>query len=279
MQKGMILFLLLILSISSVFAATSCPPGIPKTYYGIVQFNNTLLTGNYEISAPVSQDSVDIGNVTNGHYSIDISPCYGSSISNFSFYVGRVQANQLGFYAGTNDWGVQQNLNLTLDTMPVTSSTCEDGIKDPWEACDTNDYGGLTCSSYGFNSGILRCSNLCNQIYIDNCQSLNNNGGNNGGGNSGGGGGGGGGSPSGSPSSGISTTTPLNSAISTSIPNESTKNIDLTGNNIPPGIGLSILDFAKSGAGLTIGGIFIVILLVIGVIVLKKRSPKNEKLQ
>ena len=36
---------------------------------------------------------------------------------------------------------------------------CDDGIKDPSEACDSDDFGSATCSDYGFNTGTLTCNN------------------------------------------------------------------------------------------------------------------------
>ena len=54
---------------------------------------------------------------------------------------------------------------------------CGNGKKEWGEECDGNDFGDLTCSSYGYNSGSLSCSSECT-IITDGC--YNDNGGNGG---------------------------------------------------------------------------------------------------
>ena len=45
---------------------------------------------------------------------------------------------------------------------------CGDGSRDPREPCDGSDVGGLTCSTLGFDSGILKCTNAC-QLDTSSC--------------------------------------------------------------------------------------------------------------
>eukprot|EP00957_Ditylum_brightwellii_P113154 8629590-Ditylum_brightwellii.AAC.1 len=57
----------------------------------------------------------------------------------------------------------------TVDTISI-STTCGDGVLDPMETCDTNEFGTKTCSDYGFiGGGTLSCrSDLCT-IMTDDC--------------------------------------------------------------------------------------------------------------
>ena len=83
------------------------------------------------------------------------------------------------------------------DSKTVTFSfelpPCGNGIKEWGEECDGNDFGNLTCQSYGYNSGTLKCSEKCT-IITSGCYnsggSSKSGSGSSGGGNSGGGGGG-----------------------------------------------------------------------------------------
>lgn len=65
--------------------------------------------------------------------------------------------------------------------------TCGNTNKENAEECDGSDFGGVTCITYGFDSGSLICTSQC-QISTINCVALENQGGS-------GGGGGGGGNP------------------------------------------------------------------------------------
>jgi hypothetical protein len=48
------------------------------------------------------------------------------------------------------------NLNITAEVVQ-----CQDGVKNGDEQCDTNDFGGASCSSEGFYSGFLSCNPDC----------------------------------------------------------------------------------------------------------------------
>jgi hypothetical protein len=38
---------------------------------------------------------------------------------------------------------------------------CGNGVKDPGEQCDDQDFGGKTCASIGFSGGFLQCNSFC----------------------------------------------------------------------------------------------------------------------
>ncbi len=42
-----------------------------------------------------------------------------------------------------------------------SSGFCGDGIKDPGEQCDGNDFGGATCKALGLDVGTLSCTSRC----------------------------------------------------------------------------------------------------------------------
>ena len=48
-----------------------------------------------------------------------------------------------------------------VDTTFKIPGWCGDGVKDSGEQCDINDFGGLTCGSYGYPSGELVCTAGC----------------------------------------------------------------------------------------------------------------------
>lgn len=48
------------------------------------------------------------------------------------------------------------------------SLCCGNGEVDPGEDCDGSDFGGLSCSSFGFNLGSLSCDNVC-RVHSDGC--------------------------------------------------------------------------------------------------------------
>ncbi len=180
--------LILINSIIMAVSAQSCPPSIPVTYSGEVLHDDEVIFKDFDIVAYVG-DYGSMGAVNNGEYLIDISSCYGSGSGTIEFWINGVKANEEPNYNGEEDWGKEINLDLTFNEIPPSVDFCGNGVKDSGEVCDGNDFGGLTCSNYGFNSGSLECSDSCINIHIDNCynsQSGGGNGGSSGGSSSGG---------------------------------------------------------------------------------------------
>ncbi|MFO0749591.1 MAG: lamin tail domain-containing protein [Myxococcota bacterium] len=46
---------------------------------------------------------------------------------------------------------------------------CPDGAIDPGEACDSDDFGGLTCERFGWGGGALACADQCTRIDQSGC--------------------------------------------------------------------------------------------------------------
>ena len=278
MKKRILIILLIVLSVGFILA-TDCPPSIPKTYSGTVKYNGNLVLGNYEIRASTStNDTIGIGNVINGYYSIDVSPCYGTI---FSFYIGGIPANEMGNYSGQSDWGVEQNLNLTINTLPTIITTCGNEIVESGEECDGTNLAGRSVNDCGTNwQGTIYCSSTC-KIDYSNCAYIGSSGGSGGGGggSSGGGGGGGGGGSSGS---GVVPITTTSTGMSTQTSNEGNKTINLTSekNQKPTSSGITggFMGFVKSGGGIaTILVLTTIVVLSIAITSMKKKKLTKEQ--
>ncbi|MBU0469927.1 MAG: right-handed parallel beta-helix repeat-containing protein [Nanoarchaeota archaeon] len=75
------------------------------------------------------------------------------------------------------------------DYLPLLStSVCGDGQITGTEVCDGSNFNGLTCSSYGSNSGSLACTNSCQTISTASCTNATSSSSSTGGGGGGGGG-------------------------------------------------------------------------------------------
>lgn len=66
-----------------------------------------------------------------------------------------------------------------------TCYNCGNGVKEALEACDTNDFGGNSCLTFGYTGGTLVCSSGCN-ISTALCEAMEEEGGIPGGGSGGG---------------------------------------------------------------------------------------------
>ena len=145
------------------------PPSIPTSFSGKVFCEGGNLPGNFPINAYLNGYG-SLGTVGNGEYSIDVSSCGESSSGTVSFFINGIEADEHPEYDGQEDWGKSFDLDLTFETCPVSEENyCGDKIKGSGEVCDESDFGALSCSNYGFDSGTLRCSDSCINIYIDGC--------------------------------------------------------------------------------------------------------------
>ncbi|MCD6522188.1 MAG: DUF2341 domain-containing protein [Candidatus Diapherotrites archaeon] len=79
------------------------------------------------------------------------------------------------------NWSEWSNYTFTI------TGICGNGILEPGEECDGSNFGGKTCSSYGYSGGSLTCTSSCT-ISIDGCSSGGDDGSSSGGGGGGGGG-------------------------------------------------------------------------------------------
>ena len=289
-----IISIIVLLIICSVFVfAGNCPPSIPKTYYGEVSYDGNLLIGNYEVRAVMGSDTVGISDVSSGNYLIDVSPCFGQT-GEIIFYINGIEANEEGSYDGQDDWGKSENLNLTVNEIPPASITCGDGVIQSGEECDGTNLAGRSVNDCGTGwAGTISCSSTC-EIDYSNCISPYcgdgscNNGetcticsqdcgacaiieSSSGGGSSGGGGGGGGSSspiiltPETEEETNDGILEPIATPIS-EVGTQKTTSSGITG---------AVIGFVKTGKGIGLIFVGLIIIVGIGVMTLKKRASKN----
>jgi hypothetical protein len=270
-MKKILLFLGLVLLISSLIIAANCPPSLPKTYSGQVSFGDDILSGNYEIRAVIGSDTVGITDVSTGNYEIDISPCFGET-GIVKFYINGIGTNEDGNYNGEDDWGINENLDLTVNEMPPGSLTCGDDAIQLGEECDGNNLAGRDVGDCGDGwEGTISCSSTCQIDYsacvVETPTETNPPS------SPGGGGGGGGGSSGGSSSS--TPTLPNDDGVIVLDENEEDKIQNLEKEteeqNVGTGLG-AVIGFVKSNRG--IGLISGLVVLVLAGIVLFARKGK-----
>ena len=163
-----IIFIALLLLCSSFVLASNCPPSLPKTYSGDVYYGGSILDGDYEIRAVIGEDTIGIGEVFGGTYEIDISPCAGVTGTVY-FYINGIGTEEEGIYNGMEDWGVNEELNLTTIDEPPVGETCGDGTIQLGEECDGENLAGRALDECGEGwTGTISCSSSC-QIDYSNC--------------------------------------------------------------------------------------------------------------
>ncbi len=288
----MFVFVLILVGIGSVLAL-NCPPSLPKTFYGTVLYDNEILDGEFVIRALMNEDIIGSGEVSNGEYLIDVSPCFGAT-GQVSFIINGIEANEIGEFNGEVDWGKSVNLDLTVNEIPPSNDPCGNGVIDLGEECDGTNLAGRDINDCGKGwIGTISCNSNCEIDYSnctapycgdgtcnndESCSSCSADCGacSSGGGGSGGGGGGGGGSSGGSSSSSFSTTS-ISSSDSTNNENNDNKEIvklsDTSQNNLESFF--SKITGAVVGSGrikFIIPLVFVVLIVVIGVGVYVKRK-------
>ncbi|MEE9323343.1 MAG: carboxypeptidase regulatory-like domain-containing protein [Candidatus Aenigmarchaeota archaeon] len=135
--------------------------GPVESAYITVYYNDTNLTG----SAYTNAQGLAMVDVNISEYSNKLN------VTAYTYY-GSPMYNRSGPYSLSE--GEIQYVGFTFDL-------CGDNKKNGNESCDGSDFGGLTCGSYGYNSGSLSCNSTCNEISSSGCS-------NTGGGGPGGGG-------------------------------------------------------------------------------------------
>jgi len=276
------IFVLLILSVSFVFAI----PSIPNVFSGTVEYSDNpgMLLTDYDISASVGGYPLGIiGEIQSSNiYEVMVDPQgHGGEII---FYIGGVEASPTATY----EMGELTELDLTINELP-TNALCGNGMQEPGEQCDGSDLGTGTCENIlGLPgaTGTLSCTDICTFDYSncaapycgdgtcnndETCSSCpqdcgdcpsNDNGGDDSSNN--------GGSPI-QQDSITNDSDNQNDILSIESLNEADKERE-TG----AGITGAIIGFAGSGTGTVLIFVLLVILLGIGVVLLKKKSPKNE---
>ncbi len=142
--------------------------------------------------------SVTINEPNNQTFNISYSDPDGDSLTVAWYKNGASQStsyqyNFSGSYSSSGTYNitatVSDSVNLTSNYWNFIVSNvefCGDGVKNSTEACDGSEFGGLTCSSYGYSGGDLVCNNCI--ISTGSCTNTTSSGGSGGAGASGGGG-------------------------------------------------------------------------------------------
>jgi hypothetical protein len=158
----------LIVSLSLIESAV-CSLGVPITYQGkVFDENNNQVFQNLDIISKIGYLQSE-GSVSGGEYEIDVFACYWESSKPIVFSINGIYAKDPPTYHGVGDWGktIEQDLYFEGD-LSTSTSTCGNGILEPSELCDGNlFFSGLTCSTFGLDSGNLLCNSCV--VNIMNC--------------------------------------------------------------------------------------------------------------
>jgi hypothetical protein len=73
-------------------------------------------------------------------------------------------AGGAGGEAGAGVGGGTSSSSSSSSSTSGGNDTCGNGVKDPGEQCDIDDFGGKTCADYGLGSGTLVCNMFCGVI-------------------------------------------------------------------------------------------------------------------
>jgi len=196
-------------------APENCTNGLDDDCDGLIDANDPEcyafpLCGDNVIQAGEECDGNNWGGITNcsafDTYTGGTLSCGATCHFNTSLCTGIVGGVcgdgiiQQGENCDLNNWGPIMNcsafdsftggtlscantclFNTSLCTGGSANSVCGNGVIEFGEACDLSNFGGLSCSSYGYNNGALSCSATC-AIVTGGCY----NGGGGGGGGTGG---------------------------------------------------------------------------------------------
>ncbi len=124
-----------------------------ETYYPNVAFIN------------ISEPNAQLFNVTYNDFDGDsvnvswyLNNNYVASDKNYSYGGNYLSAGDHTIIVDVSDiYGMNDTFAWNLNIQNV--EVCGDNVKNSSEQCDGSNFGGLTCSNYGYNSGNLACSN------------------------------------------------------------------------------------------------------------------------
>lgn len=121
-------------------------------------------------SFSVSFSDVQIGVLaaTSINYEMESSVKHAASQASNNYSL----CSQIPFSASNGSsasYQLMPSLNCSDQAPVVVAPFCGDGIKDPGEVCDGTDFGGLSCSDFGYTSGVLGCLPDCTALSVAAC--------------------------------------------------------------------------------------------------------------
>ncbi len=168
------------------FNATDSQPGIFSVGFpvGLTSPVQTLITLPAETSYMSLNDThiiacsssaylIDIANQS--YITLSVSSARDNAISHDTVYV-----TDVGLDIVVRAYDLQGNEKTSYSPIPITNTsmdyiqphvpaTCNNGLIEPGEACDSTDFDGQNCQDLGFGGGELSCNLTCDTIGTINC--------------------------------------------------------------------------------------------------------------
>ncbi len=117
---------------------------------------NTILV---ELWTPNNQPATGFSNFTTANDGVESGRLTNSSLPTGAYWFRlSTVVNGQNIYGGS---GIFQFTAAPTSVPPPPATTCGNGLIEGGEQCDGNNFGSLTCGSYGYSLGSLICSGSC----------------------------------------------------------------------------------------------------------------------
>lgn len=157
----------------------------------VLRYNNDICPSNYQcVVALSSTQNAHLGDCTSYPISVCCGiPPAGSALCNNDnnidpgescdgIELGLINGNNAscssfpGFTSGTLSCNANCEYNTDLCLPANNPGVCNNNQLDLGEQCDRNNFGSLSCESFGFLGGTLSCSSDCKSIYTNECTTI-----------------------------------------------------------------------------------------------------------